>query len=131
MESLFVWMAGRLVGRFDRVDETVTFGYSENAALISLSLPPTGKWPRKAPIRFLNNLLPDNPAVRKVMAEETNASSIDTFDLLDGADVSGGLVFTRFGRARRGRRLGAVPRTRIRCGRNHRRNTLLASRSHL
>lgn len=29
------------------------------------------------------------------MAEETNASSIDTFDLLDGADVSGGLVFTR------------------------------------
>lgn len=95
MESLFVWMAGRLVGRFDRVDETVTFGYSENAALISLSLPPTGKWPRKAPIRFLNNLLPDNPAVRKVMAEEANASSIDTFDLLDGADVSGGLVFTR------------------------------------
>ena len=95
MESLFVWMAGRLVGRFDRVDETVTFGYSENAALISLSLPPTGKWPRKAPIRFLDNLLPGNPAVRKVMAEETNASSIDTFDLLDGADVSGGLVFTR------------------------------------
>lgn len=95
MESLFVWMAGRLVGRFDRVDETVTFGYSENAALISLSLPLTGKWPRKAPIRFLNNLLPDNPAVRKVMAEETNAPSIDTFDLLDGADVSGGLVFTR------------------------------------
>lgn len=29
------------------------------------------------------------------MAEETNAPSIDTFDLLDGADVSGGLVFTR------------------------------------
>lgn len=50
MESLFVWMAGRLVGRFDRVDETVTFGYSENAALISLSLPPTENGPER--LRF-------------------------------------------------------------------------------
>lgn len=95
MESLYVWMDGRPAGRFDHTDDMVVFEYPENAVPISLSLPLAGGWPRKTPIRFLDNLLPDNPVVRRVMAEETNAASADTFDLLDGADVSGGLVFTR------------------------------------
>lgn len=95
MDSLYVWSDSRFVGRFDRNGDDVAFSYAEGAFPISLSLPLTGGWLRKAPIRFLDNLLPDNPAIRAVMAQETNAASADTFDLLDGADVSGGLVFTR------------------------------------
>lgn len=95
MDSLYVWSDSRFVGRFDRNGDDVAFSYAEGAFPISLSLPLTGGWLRKAPIRFLDNLLPDNPVIRAVMAQETNAASADTFDLLDGADVSGGLVFTR------------------------------------
>ena len=90
MESLYVWMDGRPAGRFDRTDDMGVFEYQEIAVPISLSLPLAGGWPRKTPIRFLDNLLPDNPVVRRVMAEETNAASTDTFDLLDGAAVTGG-----------------------------------------
>ena len=61
---------------------------------ISLSLPLDGKWARKAPGRFLENLLPDNPTAREAMMRASGAAGTDSFDLLDGADSSGGLVFS-------------------------------------
>ena len=58
MDSLYVWSDSRFVGRFDRNGDDVAFSYAEGAFPISLSLPLTGGWLRKAPIRFLDNLLP-------------------------------------------------------------------------
>jgi len=95
-DRLYVWAENTPVGRFDRNDDRVTFTYDDTyRTAVSLSLPREGGWVNKAPIRFLDNLLPDNPTVREIMAQTTHAVSTDTFDLLDGADVSGGLTFTR------------------------------------
>lgn len=95
MRRLFCWMEDRPVGWFDETDEGIVFRYEENATSpISLSLPRNGAWVRKAPARFLENLLPDDPDTREVMKRSTGAGGVDTFSLLDGADASGGLVFS-------------------------------------
>lgn len=93
---LHAWMDGAHVGVFERsTDDTVRFTYDERFTLpISLSLPRSGDWSRRAPANFLENLLPDNPATRAVMARHIHAASTDTFDLLDQADTSGGIVFS-------------------------------------
>ncbi len=86
-DRLYVWAENTPVGRFDRNGDRVTFTYDDTyRTAVSLSLPREGGWVNKAPIRFLDNLLPDNPAVREIMAQTTHAVSTDTFDLLDGAD---------------------------------------------
>lgn len=95
-DVLHVWMEGHHVGVFERRDGTTAFEYDpEFEQPISLSLPRQGGWNRKNPEVFLENLLPDNPSTREIMAQSTHAKSTGTFDLLDKADVTGGLVFSR------------------------------------
>ena len=84
------------VGVFSEdADGNISFVYDEGADMpISLSLPLDGQWARKAPGRFLENLLPDSPVARKAMMRASGAPGIGSFDLLDRADSSGGLVFS-------------------------------------
>lgn len=95
-DTLHAWMEGRHAGMFTRTGDGVMFEYDPDFHQpVSLSMPRGGGWARRTPGRFLDNLLPDDPAVRRIMADSTGATSTDTFDLLDHADASGGLVFTR------------------------------------
>lgn len=96
LDVLHAWMEGHHVGVFERRDGTTSFEYDPGfEPPISLSLPRQGGWNRRTPGVFLENLLPDNPDTREIMAQATHAKSTDTFDLLDKADVTGGLVFSR------------------------------------
>ncbi|MFT8355900.1 MAG: HipA domain-containing protein [Bifidobacterium aquikefiri] len=97
MRVLHAWLEGTYVGRFIRsADRHTVFEYAGDypSSPISLSLPRNGRGTRKAAGNFLENLLPDNPAMREVMARNTGAASTDVFDLLDHADTTGGLVFS-------------------------------------
>lgn len=95
-DALHAWVEGRHAGVFERNDDIVSFTYDEDMAYpISLSMPRAGRWARKAPARFLDNLLPDDPSMRTVMAISTQSPSVDAFDLLDRADTAGGMVFSR------------------------------------
>lgn len=77
----------------------VAFEYDPGAATpISLSLPLEGGWTRRAPGAFLDNLLPDDPLTRTAMARALDAGGDTDFDLLDGVDSAGGIVFTHDGR---------------------------------
>lgn len=97
MKRLHVWAEGRHVGVFTRrdADSPIRFAYdSTDATPISLSLPVNSGGSSQAPMAFLENLLPDDVNVRWRMADRLGIETIDTFDLLDRADVTGGLVFT-------------------------------------
>jgi len=94
---LYAWLEGRPVGVFAQsADGTVEFSYDEDAppTPVSLSLPREGGWPRSAPYRFLDNLLPDDHRARRRMAYDACAESDSVMDLLAvlGGDVAGGLV---------------------------------------
>ena len=97
--DLFAWLEGHLVGRFTAIGPgEAVFAYDDQAGdtPISLSLPRQGGWAKKAPYRFLDNLLPDNQRTRNRLASDTDAASSSVFDLLAriGGDVAGGLVLT-------------------------------------
>lgn len=97
MRELHAWMEGRPVGTFiENADGEVAFRYHADAPdyPISLSLPRDGSCSRHAPGRFLDNLLPERQSMRTTMMRATGASGTDSFSLLDGADASGGLVFS-------------------------------------
>lgn len=97
-DVLHAWMDGqRHVGVFSRDDDDrVEFRYDANAvAPISVSLPLDGGWSIGAPEAFLDNLLPDEETARYAMMHRLGAASTDMFDLLDGVDSTGGLVFTQ------------------------------------
>ncbi len=96
MRRLNVWMESSYIGAFDEDDDGVTFHYDDDAPKgpISLSLPRGGGWVRKAPARFLENLLPDNPEVREMMRRSVGAPDTNPISLLDGADATGGLTFS-------------------------------------
>ncbi|MCL2465460.1 MAG: HipA domain-containing protein, partial [Micrococcales bacterium] len=86
-------------GRFTATGpEDAAFTYDDQAdgAPISLSMPRQGGWAKKAPYRFLDNLLPDDERTRARIAYDTDAASSGVFDLLAqiGGDVAGGLVLT-------------------------------------
>ncbi|KFJ04068.1 HipA N-terminal domain-containing protein [Bifidobacterium subtile] len=95
-EELHVWENGVPVGVFHNdKNGDIGFEYDGNAkAPISLSLPLSGEWEKKAPQAFLENLLPDDLSTRDVMASSLGAKSTSTFDLLDGVDATGGLAFS-------------------------------------
>ena len=80
MRELHAWENGHHVGVFSEDDEErISFAYDANEGLpISLSLPRTGGWRDQAPRNFLDNLLPDNPNVRKRVAERVAAAMVVT-----------------------------------------------------
>ena len=95
MRHLFAWDNDTLVGRFDEGGGRVSFEYEPDATYpISLSLPLDGRWHEHAPAAFLEGLLPEEGAQRLYMMNSIGARSTDAFDLLDGVDSTGGLVFT-------------------------------------
>lgn len=98
MRVLHAWLEGEYVGVFSRDgDGHTTFSYDDgfrSHVPISLSLPRDRAATRRAAENFLDNLLPDNPAMRETMARSTGARSTDAFDLLDNADTTGGLVLS-------------------------------------
>lgn len=96
MRELHAWMEDRHVGVFyQSTDEEIRFVYDHDVNTpISLSLPLQGGWTRRSPARFLDNLLPDDANTREAMRRAVHANEADSFSLLDGADATGGLVFT-------------------------------------
>ncbi len=100
---LNVLINNRLVGRLDKEPGgAIAFQYDQSWLdwpphfPISLSLPP-----RKATFRgervvaVFDNLLPDNPTVRRLVAEKTGAQGTDSYSLLEqiGRDCVGALQF--------------------------------------
>lgn len=97
MRNLHVWSDSTHIGVFSQRSggSPVRFEYDDaKGAPISLSLPRTGAYSDIAPKAFLENLLPESRKARWRMADRLGVDSVDTFDLLAGVDVTGGLVFT-------------------------------------
>jgi serine/threonine-protein kinase HipA len=95
VDSLEVWLEGQHVGAFSRLGADVEFRYdTAKGTPISVSLPRDASWSKAAPGRFLDNLLPENPATRADMARTLGAESVSPFSLLlkAGGDVPGGIV---------------------------------------
>ncbi len=106
---LNVFINNRLVGRLEKnAGGTIAFQYEESWLAwpphfpVSLSLPP-----RPAPYRgervvaVFDNLLPDNPDVRRLVAEKTGAQGTDSYSLLGqiGRDCVGAMQFMPEGEA--------------------------------
>jgi len=96
MQYLDAYLDDELVGRFSKdANDEIHFEYlNSESPQISLSLPNNQAWPKNAPSRFLNNLLPEHPLVRQNMVRALGAKSTETFDLLEvvGDDIAGGLI---------------------------------------
>jgi serine/threonine-protein kinase HipA len=100
---LNVFLNSRLVGRLNRESSgAVDFRYDpawlawEHTMPVSLSLPLREDRYIGAPVlAVFDNLLPDNPAIRKKIAERTGAGGTDAFSLLMalGRDCVGALQF--------------------------------------
>lgn len=100
---LDVYLNGRLVGRLHRsAGGAVEFRYDESwlswegALPVSLSLPlREERYSGDAVITVLDNLLPDDEAVRRRVAERVRAESHSVYDLLSkiGRDCVGALQF--------------------------------------
>ena len=94
MRNLHVWSDSTHIGVFSQRSggSLVRFEYDDaKGAPISLSLPRTGAYSDIAPKAFLENLLPESRKARWRMADRLGVDSVDTFDLLAGVDVTGGL----------------------------------------
>lgn len=101
--TMRVFLNGRLVGILSRVTpEAISFAYDpgwlewEHAMPISLSLPLREKAHQgRSVISYLENLLPDNQAVRQRVATRMRASSANAWDMLEkiGRDCVGALQF--------------------------------------
>lgn len=100
---LDIYLNARLVGRLHRsAGGAVEFQYDENwlnwegALPVSLSLPlREDRYSGDAVITVLDNLLPDDEAVRRRIAERVKAESHNVYDLLSkiGRDCVGALQF--------------------------------------
>jgi len=100
---LTVLLNGRLVGEIRiATSGAISFTYAEewlawqHAMPISRSLPLTEQPHKGAPvIAYLENLLPDNQAIRERVAAKVNASGTDAFHMLEkiGRDCVGALQF--------------------------------------
>lgn len=100
---LNILINGLMVGRMEKeAGGGVSFRYDQtwldwpNAFPISLSLPlQTAAWRGAAVSAVFDNLLPDNPDVRKRVAEKTGAQGVDSYSLLEeiGRDCIGAMQF--------------------------------------
>ncbi|MCE8005406.1 type II toxin-antitoxin system HipA family toxin [Aestuariivita sp.] len=100
---LTVLLNGRLVGEIDMARSgAISFCYApdwlawEHTLPVSLSLPLQEQAHQGAPvIAYLENLLPDNPAIRERVAAKTGAGGTDAYNLLEkiGRDCVGALQF--------------------------------------
>jgi serine/threonine-protein kinase HipA len=98
--ALNVWMNGEWVGTWTTLrTQTPVFRYatqwaqSRRARALSLSLPLTADLEIRGPVvdHYFDNLLPDNPAIRRRIRERFNTRSTEAFDLLEaiGRDCVG------------------------------------------
>lgn len=96
MRVLRAWYDSRLVGSFTESDDgNVSFVYAPDSPLqLSLSLPFDKPIADGAPLRFLDNLLPDGAGARRAMMMSIGAASTEPFDLLDRVDAAGGCVYS-------------------------------------
>lgn len=100
---LNVLINNRLVGRLEKeTSGAITFQYDEGWLNwpphfpVSLSLPPRPEPYRGEPVvAVFDNLLPDNPTVRRLVAEKTGAQGTDSYSLLEqiGRDCVGAMQF--------------------------------------
>jgi len=100
---LNVLVNGRLAGRLEKdAAGGVSFLYDRswldwsNAFPVSLSLPlQTSAWRGPPVSAVFDNLLPDNPSVRRQVAEKTGAKGADPYSLLEqiGRDCVGAMQF--------------------------------------
>ena len=100
---LNVLINNRLVGRLEKeTSGAITFQYDEGWLNwpphfpVSLSLPPRPEPHRGEPVvAVFDNLLPDNPTVRRLVAEKTGAQGTDAYSLLEqiGRDCVGAMQF--------------------------------------
>lgn len=90
-QRLNIWMNGIPVGYWESTRQGERFGYfddwlaDEQARPISLSLPfLPGNAPYQGPLvtDYFDNLLPDNDAIRRRLAQRHQAAGIDAFNLL-------------------------------------------------
>lgn len=91
-ESLGVWYRGSYVGEFSRQGSATSLSYDANYSgpPVSLSLPVGERHARRAAEHYLENLLPDNPRVRRRWSAHLGVSNT-AFDVLAfmGEDLAG------------------------------------------
>lgn len=100
---LDIFINNRLVGHLAKEnDGAIRFGYDrhwlewQNAFAVSLSLPLRPTQYAGAPVAAVfDNLLPDNPDIRRRVAERTGAEGTDAYSLLEeiGRDCVGAMQF--------------------------------------
>lgn len=99
--ELHAWIDGEHVATFVQVGDKTELHYdSPPVPSLSLSLPVEGGWSTKAPERWLENLLPENPVIRQQLVARYGARSASTLELLQhaGADVAGATALLPAGR---------------------------------
>ena len=100
MATLSIWMNGELVGEWTSLRTGTpllryapSWAQSPNARALSLSLPLTADLEVRGPVvdHYFDNLLPDNPDVRRRIRERFKTRSTQPFDLLEaiGRDCVG------------------------------------------
>ena len=104
---LAVLINGRAVGKLEKeASGAIRFDYAAewldwpHRFPISLSLPlRKAAWRGDAVTAVLDNLLPDNLDVRRIVAERTGAAGVDAYSLLEqiGRDCVGALQFLPLG----------------------------------
>lgn len=102
-DPLYVALNGRLVGSLERASTgAMSFAYDaswlayERAIPVSLSLPlRKRRYIGEPVIAYFDNLLPDNDAIRRKVAERVGAAGTDAYSLLSqiGRDCVGALQF--------------------------------------
>lgn len=106
---LNVFINARLAGRLEKnAGGAVSFQYAQSWLEwpphfpVSLSLPPrSAPYRGEAVVAVFDNLLPDNPDVRRLVAEKTGAQGTDSYSLLEqiGRDCVGAMQFMAEGEA--------------------------------
>lgn len=96
-EVLHVWIEEEYVGFFEKLNtfDPARFVYDEGASRhVSLSLPLGEQHRKMAAQHFLEGLIPETPAARRMMQATVRARSIDAWDLLSAVegDISGGIL---------------------------------------